>query len=85
MFCPQCGTAIYSTTVDDDPKAYNVRLGVLRQRYELVPRPSVFADQPFAAAQRNTKLASQTVLALRLPPGEMGRRLPTIPLLHPKQ
>lgn len=41
-FCPQCGTAIYSTTVGDDPKVYNIRLGVLRQRYELVPRRQVF-------------------------------------------
>jgi hypothetical protein len=24
-FCPQCGTALYATSVDDDPKAYNVR------------------------------------------------------------
>jgi hypothetical protein len=42
-FCPTCGTAIYSTTVGDDPKAYNVRLGALRQRYELVPRRQIFA------------------------------------------
>jgi hypothetical protein len=42
-FCQRCGTAIYSTTVGDDPKAYNVRLGVLRQRNELVPRRQIFA------------------------------------------
>jgi hypothetical protein len=42
-FCPQCGTAIYSTTVGDDPKVYNIRLGALRQRNELVPRRQVFA------------------------------------------
>ena len=42
-FCPRCGTAIYSTSIDDDPKAYNVRLGALRQRYELVPRRQIFA------------------------------------------
>jgi hypothetical protein len=41
-FCPRCGTAIYSTTVGDDPKAYNVRVGVLRQRNELVPRRQLF-------------------------------------------
>jgi hypothetical protein len=48
-FCPQCGTAIYSTTVGDDPKTYNVRFGVLRQRYELVPRRQIFArsQQPW--------------------------------------
>ena len=41
-FCPNCGTAIFSTSVGDDPKAYNVRVGVLRQRNELVPRRQVF-------------------------------------------
>jgi hypothetical protein len=42
-FCPRCGTAIYSTSVGDDPKAYNVRVGALRQRFELVPRRQLFA------------------------------------------
>src|SRR5258707_11075752 len=41
-FCPQCGTALYSTTVDDEPKAYNVRVGALSQRNELVPRRQLF-------------------------------------------
>ena len=41
-FCPQCGTALYSTSVDDEPKAYNVRVGALRQRNELVPRRQLF-------------------------------------------
>jgi hypothetical protein len=36
-FCPRCGTALYATSIDDEPKAYNVRLGALRQRNELVP------------------------------------------------
>ena len=34
-FCPHCGTAIYATSTGDEPKAYNVRLGALRQRNEL--------------------------------------------------
>jgi hypothetical protein len=42
-FCPRCGTAIYSTTVGDDPKAYNIRLDAVRQRNELVPRRQIFA------------------------------------------
>ena len=37
-FCPHCGTPIYATSTGDEPKAYNVRLGSLRQRNELVPR-----------------------------------------------
>jgi hypothetical protein len=28
--------------VGDGPKAYNIRLGTLRQRYELVPRRQIF-------------------------------------------
>jgi hypothetical protein len=41
-FRPQCGTAPYSTSVGDEPKAYNVRVGSLRQRNELVPRRQAF-------------------------------------------
>jgi len=41
-FCPQCGTALYATSIDDEPKAYNVRLGALRQRNELLPRRQIF-------------------------------------------
>jgi hypothetical protein len=41
-FCPRCGTAIYATSTGDEPKAYNVRLGALRQRDELVPRRQIF-------------------------------------------
>jgi len=40
-FCPHCGTAIYATSTGDAPKAYNVRLGALRQRNELVPRRQI--------------------------------------------
>jgi hypothetical protein len=43
-FCPHCGTAIYSTSTDEDPKAYNIRVGVLRQRNELVPRRQLFVS-----------------------------------------
>src|SRR5215471_18609504 len=48
-FCPQCGTAIYATSTGDEPKAYNVRVGALRQRNELVPRRQIFArsQQPW--------------------------------------
>jgi hypothetical protein len=42
-FCPNCGTAIYSTSDGDEPKAYAVRVGALRQRSELTPRRQIFA------------------------------------------
>jgi hypothetical protein len=41
-FCPHCGTALYATSVGDEPKAYIARLGSLRQRNELVPRRQIF-------------------------------------------
>ena len=47
-FCPRCGTALYSTTVGDDPKAYNVRVGALRQRDELAPRLQLFVRSQLA-------------------------------------
>jgi hypothetical protein len=38
-FCPKCGSPIYSTTPGDGPKPfYMVRVGVLRQRDQLVPK-----------------------------------------------
>jgi hypothetical protein len=48
-FCPRCGTAIYATSTVDEPKAYNVRIGVVRQRNELVPRGQIFvrSQQPW--------------------------------------
>jgi hypothetical protein len=41
-FCPHCGTALYSTSVGDEPKAYFVRVGSVRQRNELIPRRQIF-------------------------------------------
>jgi hypothetical protein len=38
-FCPTCGSPIYSTTPGDGPKqSYMVRIGVLREREQLVPK-----------------------------------------------
>jgi hypothetical protein len=38
-FCPTCGSPIYSTTPGDGPQpSYMVRVGVLRERDELVPK-----------------------------------------------
>ena len=51
-FCPRCGTAIYATSVGDDPKVYNVRVGALRQRNELVPRRQLFARSQQAWVNR---------------------------------
>ena len=38
-FCSSCGTPIYSTTVGDGVQpSYTVRVGILRQRDQLVPK-----------------------------------------------
>ncbi len=37
-FCPTCGTPIYSTAPGDNPDAYMIRTGTLRQRDQLIPR-----------------------------------------------
>ena len=36
-FCPDCGTALYSSAVED-PKVYNLRLGSVTQRAQLIPK-----------------------------------------------
>ncbi len=51
-FCPKCGSPIYSTTPGDGPKAsYMVRVGVLRERGQFVPRRQTWfrSAQPWLA------------------------------------
>lgn len=36
-FCSDCGTPIYSATVESDGRVFGLRVGALRQRYELIP------------------------------------------------
>jgi hypothetical protein len=42
-FCPRCGSPIYATSVGEGPKVYNIRVGTLRQRDELVPKVQIWA------------------------------------------
>ena len=37
-FCPECGTPVYSTSVEDDPQVYGLRVGTARQKAELPPK-----------------------------------------------
>ena len=42
-FCPRCGSPIYSTTPGEGAQpSYMVRVGILRQRNELVPRRQIW-------------------------------------------
>jgi len=36
-FCPDCGTPIYATSPDPNPRSYGLRVGALDQRTELRP------------------------------------------------
>lgn len=37
-FCPECGTPMYSTSVENDPQVYGLRVGTARQKALLSPR-----------------------------------------------
>jgi len=37
VFCPQCGTHIYGTSVEDPPEVLGLRVGTTRQREALRP------------------------------------------------
>lgn len=37
-FCSECGSGLYSTSVDTGPKIFNLRVGTMRQRDKLIPQ-----------------------------------------------
>ncbi len=37
-FCPDCGSGLYATDADGDRDVYNIRLGTVEQRRELMPQ-----------------------------------------------
>jgi hypothetical protein len=41
-FCPTCGSPIYSTSADDRRSGYNIRIGTISQRDQLVPRAQIW-------------------------------------------
>lgn len=38
LFCPECASPIYSTSIGVGPNVLNLRLGTARQRAELMPK-----------------------------------------------
>jgi hypothetical protein len=42
-FCPHCGSPIFATAPGNDPKAYNIRVGTIRQRDRFIPRVQKWA------------------------------------------
>lgn len=50
-FCPTCGSPLYATTPGDGPQAlYMLRVGILRQRDQFVPKRQIWcrSAQPWA-------------------------------------
>jgi hypothetical protein len=48
-FCPRCGSPIYATAPGDGLKTYNIRVGTVRQRNQLVPKHQIWcrSEQPW--------------------------------------
>ena len=42
VFCPDCASPLYSTSLRDGPRMLNIRLGTVRQRHDLGPRVQSF-------------------------------------------
>lgn len=49
-FCGDCGSSLYSTTAED-PKFYNLRLGAMLQRAEIVPQRQIWCESSLPWAQ----------------------------------
>ena len=60
-FCPECGTPIYSTSVEAAPKIHGVRAGTIRQRDKLVPQLQVWSrsEQHWLADLDNVRKIDQ--------------------------
>ncbi len=42
VFCPECGTQIYATSVGDGPKVLGLRVGTINQRDQLTPKRQIW-------------------------------------------
>ena len=70
-FCPECGSPIYSTSDGEGPKIYSLRIGTIRQRYELPPRGQIWnrSAQPWLGTLSDIpRQEKQGDLALSLNP-----------------
>ncbi len=52
-FCANCGTGLYASSDEDQPAAYNVRVGTLRQRADIVPRSEVWRQSVLSWLPQN--------------------------------
>jgi len=42
LFCPACGTPVFTTTAGEDAKEWGIRWGTIRQRAQLPPRRRIW-------------------------------------------
>ena len=42
-FCPECGTPIYATSAEGEPKFHGLRVGSISQRDKLLPKSQMWA------------------------------------------
>lgn len=43
VFCPDCGTQLYATTVEAPPRTFGIRIGSCNQRHQIRPRRHVWS------------------------------------------
>jgi hypothetical protein len=48
VFCPECGSPIYATSVGPGPKVLGIRVGTIRQRATLPPRKQYWTRSALA-------------------------------------
>jgi hypothetical protein len=54
-FCGDCGSPIYATAFEN-PTLYNLRLGAVKQRAEIVPRKQIWHESALKWAQNVTDI-----------------------------
>jgi hypothetical protein len=42
MFCGRCGSPVFSSSIDDKPSRYQLRIGMLKERHQLPPRSQIW-------------------------------------------
>ena len=56
-FCPNCGSALYATNDGENHETYNVRVGAIKQRADLVPQFEIWrcSALPWLPESKTTK------------------------------
>ncbi len=73
VFCPECGTPLYSTAVDGATQVV-IRLGCVRQRAELVPAMQIWhrSAQPWLVRLQDLTAFAEQPATAPIPPPPSG-------------